>query len=281
MITDEYKRFKEIVNNSGYLFAFYKSIKYLLRFNFFVILKKIYKIIIFYLFKNVNKINLDNISINYSDLEKLLLNFNSDKSAEYKNENKKLLPGHNFHKFYEKNFNKLKDKKINILELGVLEGGSTAAFLFYFKKAKIYCIDLNYNHFKYKSKRINFFELNLRDKKNIKNFINKHLNYFDIIIDDASHLKSCILENLENFLPCLKKESTYIIEDYRFPEIYESKNDLRDEIDISILLDSIANRTKFESKIISNNNIKKLLNNKTVNLYKGTRNDSDIAFIYF
>ena len=29
MITDEYKRFKEIVNNSGYLFAFYKSIKYI------------------------------------------------------------------------------------------------------------------------------------------------------------------------------------------------------------------------------------------------------------
>jgi len=282
MLIDEYRRFKELKKKYNIFYVFYKSIKYLFRFSIITIFYKIYNTIIFFIFKKYYKKNLDNIkNNNTNNLNLLFHQFNSDKSFEYKNENLDTLPGHNYDNFYIENLYHLKDKRINILELGVLNGGSTAGFYFYFSKADIYCIDINYNNFLYKSKRIKFFEINLRDRAKILNFVNKNLNFFDIIIDDASHLKSCILENVENFLPSLKHNGVYIIEDYKFPEIYESKNDLKNEINISNLLENINNKIIFKSNIITKKTTDKLFNNKKILTYKGSRKDSDIAFIHF
>ena len=109
----------------------------------------------------------------------------------------------------------------------------------------------------------------------------KYLNFFDLVIDDASHLKSCILENLQNFIPSLKNQGFYIIEDYKYPEFYKAKNDIFDEINISDLLDSINRRKFIKSSIISNEILYKLFESKNVNLYKGLNKNSHIAFIEF
>ena len=49
---------------------------------------------------------------------------------------------HSYHEIYEPHFEPLKDKEINILEIGIFKGASTAAFTKYFSKAHIYGIDI-------------------------------------------------------------------------------------------------------------------------------------------
>ena len=54
------------------------------------------------------------------------------------------IKGHNFAKFYEKNLKKIKNKKINVLEIGAWKGASTASFFYYFPNANFISIDRNF-----------------------------------------------------------------------------------------------------------------------------------------
>lgn len=55
-----------------------------------------------------------------------------------------MFKGHGFAKFYEKHFKSLKKRNINILEIGIWEGASTASFFHYLKKAQFFAIDRNF-----------------------------------------------------------------------------------------------------------------------------------------
>ena len=68
-----------------------------------------------------------------------------------------------------------KNKKLNILEIGTWEGASSAAFFNYFPEAIIYCIDKNFR-FKFKSKRIIFFNCDINDRKDMNRFSSKFNN---------------------------------------------------------------------------------------------------------
>ena len=282
MLTDEYQRFLNLKKNHNIVYVFLKGLKYLFKHNLRTILTKIYNLLFFIFVDNFLKIDLDKkdklINFNLDDLFK---KYNTDKASQFI-KNKKLIKGHDFAKFYENHLIEFKNSNVNILELGVLKGDSTASFYNFFKKCHLYAFDLNYRYFNYRSKNIFFHEINLRDKKSISDFVNKHRFFFDIIIDDASHLKSCILENLNNFTPSLKKDSLYVIEDYMYPELYTSKNDIKSEPHISALLDSIHNSKKYNSDIISDNIKKNILNRKkSVFTYQGQNNNSQIAFLRF
>ena len=154
MLTDEYRRFISLKNNKNIFFAFFKGAKYLFRQNFFLFFYKIYKLLTFIIFGNSFKINLDkSIKLNNINLNEVFKKFNTDKASQYIH-NKKITKGHNFADFYEIYFHKLKNNNINILELGVLKGDSTASFYHYFNNCKLYSIDINKRNFKYKSKSI-------------------------------------------------------------------------------------------------------------------------------
>jgi len=281
MLTEEYRRFRDLQKKHSLLYIFFIAVKYLFSKDLVFAISKLKLLIKFISHNTLNKINLDKQKyITEENLDFIFKKFNTDKGTNFYKKNQ-ILQGHGFAKFYEKNFQDIKNNDLNILELGVLDGGSTASFFHFFKNAKLYCIDLNSREFKYKSNRINYFEINLRDKEKINNFVKDHLNFFDLVIDDASHLKSCILENLQNFIPSLKNQGFYIIEDYKYPEFYKAKNDIFDEINISDLLDSINRRKFIKSSIISNEILYKLFESKNVNLYKGLNKNSHIAFIEF
>lgn len=263
-------------------------------YNFLTFLKIIFK----YAFK-LNKLDLDRKKYCKSDrLDDLFSYFGSDKAKNYLKKvkvvrgkiSKEIMgerhnpmgEGHNYAPFYEKLFSVKKNKNLKILELGVLYGNSTASFHHYFPKSEIYCIDLNERAFKYKSKRIKYFEIDLRNKNKILNFTKKYNKYFDIIIDDASHSKLCIMENLNNFFQTLKDKSFYIIEDYKFPELFEEKNDLKNEITISDLLDNIKDKKIFSSKIIQDHVIEKIMKkDSSVQIYAGQRSHSHTSCITF
>lgn len=117
-------------------------------------------------------------------------------------------------KYYEDHFESIKDKKLNILELGVASGASIKLWDMYFKNANIVGIDIEYSI-------LSDIELSNRcsieigsqdDEEFLKNLTYKH-GEFDIIIDDASHLASKTIKSFELLFPLLKSGGIYVIED--------------------------------------------------------------------
>ena len=127
---------------------------------------KIYKTILFGLKK---KINIDNNLLDNKSLNDLFNYFGTDKGTNvinpYLNESNETL-GHGFAEFYEDQFKKYKNKKMNILEIGTWEGASTASFASYFSKSKIYAIDKNFK-LKFKSKRIEFCHCDINNRDDL------------------------------------------------------------------------------------------------------------------
>jgi len=115
---------------------------------------------------------------------------------------------HNFLNFYESKFNHLKNKKINLLEIGFLNGSSIKTWLDFFENAQVYCIDIIDADFEHE--RFHFHKIS-QDDKNLKNIFKD--DFFDIIIDDGSHLTSHQLKSLEFLWSKLKYSGYYIIED--------------------------------------------------------------------
>jgi hypothetical protein len=240
---------------------------------------------IFYVEKlHINqKINLDKKKLQIQSLNKIFSYFNTDKAKFYKKIGL-TEKSHNYGKFYEKHFKKIKNKKLNILEIGSYRGSSSAAFLNYFQNSKIYCVDINHKIFLFRSKRFKLIEMNYMNKRTIYKFCKKYKNFFDIIIDDGGHYKSHILNNLNNFSDCLKKDnSLYIIEDYGLK--FDYLNDLKNEPSIFNVIKSLRKKIVIKSKIFKKNNQIKLIKGiNKIYTYKGdwikyNKNISDICFI--
>lgn len=152
---------------------------------------------------------------------------------------------------YEKDFKDARNKKLNILEIGVLEGASTRAWLEYFPNATLYIVDLFdrvsleklpdiINH-----KRVKWLQ---HDSTNpsIKAEIAKWDVKFDIIIDDGLHTPAANKATFFNLIDFLKETGTYYIEDV-FPFHIMSKN----EKDLKFLQKK-KNREVWNDKTVSN-----------------------------
>lgn len=103
----------------------------------------------------------------------------------------------------------------NILEIGVQLGGSIKLWSDYFQNANVFGIDLTDE----------LIRLDIKNKKNIflffgdaytQNMANKLDNVkFDIIIDDGSHTLDSMKAAINLYLPKLKNDGIFIIEDVR------------------------------------------------------------------
>ena len=124
--------------------------------NFFSLFKR--KII--YLL--TNKIDIDKDKFHKkTTLDYLFRKYETDKSNL----------GHGFTKFYSSHLNKFKNKRINLLEIGSAKGGSAAAFVHYFNKINVFCLDVNLTLVKYKSDKINYFSLDSSNSRMLSNFL--------------------------------------------------------------------------------------------------------------
>ena len=242
---------------------------------------KFYKRFLFY-FKSKN--NLDIESVNNKSLNELFNYFGTDKGTEVLNpfsRESSETQGHGFAKFYEKEFKSYKNKQLNILEIGTWEGASSAAFVNYFPNAIIYCIDKNFR-FKYKSKRIIFFNCDINSKKDMNRFSSKFNSIkFKIIIDDASHVLSDMIMSLKFFFKYLDSNGIFVIEDFNAPIYFDALNNAKGkELLIHDLLINLKKKKKFKSNILSNSDQKYLFENiSDVRIFKGKTRISDIAFI--
>ena len=243
--------------------------------NFFSLFKRQ----IFYKLKKKINIDIDNIKTN--SLDELFYHYGSDKADVFRRTGEK---GHGFSNFYSKKLEFFKERNVNILEIGSYAEASAAAFKKYFKKSKIYCLDINISNFIYSSKDIHVYGLDICNKKKLYNVLDKikyeeKLEYFDLIIDDGSHNLSDILFTFKTLFKHLAKKGIYVIEDFKHPNYYKYNRNI-DHILIDQLLDNLKDKKFFDSSIIENkeqgyffDNINKIEN------FKGNLIDSDISFI--
>ena len=231
------------------------------------------------LYKFKKKLNIDNDTINTNNLDELFHYYGSDKADIFRATKEK---GHGFSKFYSNKLNHLKDKDINILEIGSFSGASAAAFKKYFKNSKVYCFDINISNFKYSSKDINVFGLDISNKKKLDKTLQEigvKNEYFDLIIDDGSHNLSDILFSIKYLFKYVSKKGVYIIEDFKHPNYYKYNRNI-DHILIDRLLVNLEKKIFFQSNIISRTEQNYFFENiKKIEIFKGNLKDSDISFI--
>ena len=233
------------------------------------------------IYKFKKKVSVDTDQISLKSLDELFHHYGSDKAEIFKKTNQQ---GHGFSNFYEKKLERFKNKKINILEIGSYAGSSAAAFIKYLPNSQVFCFDINISNFKYKSKNIHVFGVDINNEKRIEKTLNKifadhRFKKFDLIIDDGSHNLKDILIALKLFFKILQKESLYIIEDFKHPNYYEYNNNL-EHIFVNEFLDNIQRKKISPSSIFSYNEQKDLAGSiKKIENFKGNLKDSDICFI--
>jgi len=210
------------------------------------------------------KTNLDDFSKKNNFLFDKNLNylfeyFSSDKGEKFinqydqpikRNSNLKIV-GHDYAKFYEEIFNKLKNKKINILEIGSFYGNAAAAIFFYLENAKIFSADIFPDLFSYKSNRIKNFYVDSSHETSIqKNIINLKKN-FEIIIEDASHSYKDQIISLFMLFPLINSGGFFITEELDFPDTRDDMNLNKEKPTLRDILLNIKNGNDFNSSLIT------------------------------
>jgi len=125
---------------------------------------------------------------------------------------------HRYDLIYERDFYKKKNHNINILEVGVFRGESTASWLEYFPNATIVGIDTFERIDESKIKTLE----NKRVKKikedstlpRVKNYLQELNLKYDFIIDDGLHTPIANKKTFENLFEFLKNDGIYYVEDF-------------------------------------------------------------------
>lgn len=142
-----------------------------------------------------------------NDLNQLALHFHTDKWGK-----------HWYTQHYQRYFHELRNKPLNILEIGVggyddsnTGGESLRMWKAYFAKSQIVGIDLcDKTHFR--EPRIDIRQCDQTDEKALRALSNEY-GGFDIIIDDGSHLNEHVITTFQILFPLLRPNGIYSVED--------------------------------------------------------------------
>ena len=125
---------------------------------------------------------------------------------------------HWYAQHYDTYFQKFRDKKINLLEIGVggyadtkAGGESLRMWKAYFPNAMIHGIDI-YDKKSLEEDRIKVFQGSQDDAAFLTDAFNK-IGSLDIIVDDGSHVNSHIITSFNTLFPLLNAGGIYAIED--------------------------------------------------------------------
>lgn len=135
-----------------------------------------------------------------NELNELGIYYKTDKSDQY----------HNYLRKYEFFLKPYRYYELNVLELGVFNGGSLKMWEKYFERAYIYGVDINIECKKYENERRKIIICDLAKKESYNAL--KRLRPM-IIVDDASHMWSHQIKALYYLFPSLASGGIYIIED--------------------------------------------------------------------
>lgn len=142
-----------------------------------------------------------------NDLNRLALLFGTDKWG-----------GHWYTQHYQRYFGPLRNKRLNILEIGVggcevLDAGGESLRMWkaYFPKSRIVGIDL-YDKSHLSEHRIEIRQCDQTDSEALHRLSSEY-GGFDIIIDDGSHLNEHVIKTFQLLFPALHTEGIYVVED--------------------------------------------------------------------
>ena len=229
--------------------------------------------------KSDNKLKLAKIH----KLSELFEYFNSDKGNyfedQYVQPSKRStvkIKAHGYSIFYEKYFKNLKEKKLNILEIGSFHGNASAALFFYFKNSNLFAGDIYPDLFRYRSNRIKNFFVNSSEEQSIQeNIINKFQNNFDIIIEDAGHSLKDQIISLFMLFKKLNQGGLFIIEELDFPEKRKDMNLFNEKPSLKkILIEYKKNKLLLDSKYIKKKDGIYFTNNiESIEIFQGNFNE--------
>ena len=270
--------FRHRINKANLILKLYLYVNVLIR----------YVINLFYFEKKINfdKSIKDYKNLYGKDINYLFEYFNSDKGLNFidqypepfkRRKNKNKIQAHGYSAIYQKFFEPLKNKSINILELGSFYGNASAAMFFYFKNARIYGADINPDMFKYRSERIKTLYVNSSSRNSIDyNIIKKNIS-FNIIIEDASHMLKDQIISLFMLFKSLEPGGLFIIEEIDFPEKRKDMRINQKAPDLKTILNSILLNKDFNTEYISSKEKKYFLENfNSIEFFKGNINEIEI-----
>jgi hypothetical protein len=130
---------------------------------------------------------------------------------------------HGYMVFYTRNFEKYKNKKLNLLEIGVYRGASLKTWEEYFPNGSIFGIDDGTLSSKdsiigLTSGRIKTFIADQKNRQQLESAISG-IDGLDIIIDDGLHFQEHQQVSIGFLFKYLKNGGLYIIEDL-YPRVY-------------------------------------------------------------
>lgn len=131
----------------------------------------------------------------------------------YNNKNRPLSKWAHYFEIYEKHFNKFRNEKISLLEIGVGQGGSLQMWKEYFgENISIVGLDIGSHCKNYEESQINVEIGSQYDSIVLDDLIYKYKN-FDIIIDDGSHISEHIIFSFNHLFKHLNEGGIYLVED--------------------------------------------------------------------
>lgn len=114
---------------------------------------------------------------------------------------------------YEKYFSKYRGRQLNVLEIGIFQGGSIQLWEKYFGRGlSMFSIDINPDCKKFESPTTKVF-IGSQSDKNFLRLVAQQLPELDIIIDDGGHTMQQQLVSFHELFPKLKQGGVYLVED--------------------------------------------------------------------
>lgn len=137
-----------------------------------------------------------------TNLERIALNYGTDKSSE-------------IHNYCEKYANYLPFERydeMTIMEIGVLDGQSLKTWRDYFYRSDIIGIDINPECKQYENDKIRV-EIGSQDDGEFLQSVKDKYGPFDMILDDGSHINNHVIFSFEHLFDSIKSGGIYIVED--------------------------------------------------------------------
>jgi hypothetical protein len=135
---------------------------------------------------------------------------------------------HAYTDIYDILFANLKNKKINIAEIGIFQNGSIRMFREFFKNSTIDGFEIDNqlieNARRFNLPRTNYYKIDVKNAKNIEMSFKKNKKNYDIIIDDSTHEFEDQINIIYKTKKFLKAGGFLIIED-----IFENKASYSEE----------------------------------------------------
>ena len=137
-----------------------------------------------------------------SILNELANKYGTDKSNEI----------HNYCAKYEKYLPFERYQKLNILEIGILDGKSLLTWKEYFYRSNILGIDINPDCKKYEEPRISV-EIGSQADGAFLSRTWQQYGPFDMILDDGSHMNEHVIYSFQHLWGSVKSGGVYVVED--------------------------------------------------------------------